>query len=193
MRGMPETERTRAELAELAELDAAADRPPQQPRVELRWAGAASAFGSATPALLAALQQAGTPFEPASAAPDEHLDALAQTLRRLALSGRWRDETVRVAHPAGWTRIERGCARVLGLPTLAVHRVQRISEIGAAPGSARRRGVGAARCPGWTPGPATQRPPGCLAGPALRVSACAGRPRRCRRSPWDLPRLPAAA
>lgn len=102
-------------------LDAAADLPPMQPRRPLCWHGATAPFGSATPALLEALRHAGTPWQPAMQAPDTHLDALAHTLRRLGLSGRWRDETVRVAHPAGWTRIERGCARVLGIPTLAVH------------------------------------------------------------------------
>ncbi len=70
---------------------------------------------------LARLQENGGGFDPASPDPDAHLDALAARLRHLDLCGRWRDEAIRVAHPAGWTRIERGCARVLGVPTLAVH------------------------------------------------------------------------
>ena len=105
----------------LAELDLAAQQPPAQTRTDLLWQGAPSPFGSTPPQVLAQLAEAGQPFEPASAAPALHLAALAQALRRLELCGRWRNETVRVAHPAGPTCIERGCARVLGIPTLAVH------------------------------------------------------------------------
>ncbi len=103
------------------ELDAAADRPPLRPRRALRWAGAEQAFGSAEPALLNALAEAGTPFDPDPPSPQAHLDAIAAELRRLGLCGRWRNEAVRLPHPAGPLHIERGCARVLGLRTLAVH------------------------------------------------------------------------
>lgn len=103
------------------ELDAAADVPPLRPRQPLQWAGAATPFGSAEPALLDALRQAELPFDPAAADPDAHLRKLADGLRRLGLAGRWRDEAIRVPHPAGPSRIERGCARVLGIRTLAVH------------------------------------------------------------------------
>lgn len=105
----------------LARLDAAAQAPPAAPRTLLRWHGAHAPFGSAVPSLLEALAAAGHPFDPGTPEPDAHLDDLAQRLRHLGRCGRWRDEAVRVSHPAGWTRIERGCARVLGIPTLAVH------------------------------------------------------------------------
>lgn len=103
------------------ELDQAADLPPLRPRQSLSWAGAERPFGSAEPALLDALQSAGTPFQADAPDPDAHLLELAQGLRRLGLSGRWRDEPVRVPHPRGASRIERGCTRVLGIQTLAVH------------------------------------------------------------------------
>lgn len=115
----------------LAALDAAADQPPAQPRVALVWAGADAPFGSAPPAVLSALLAAACPFEPQVADPDAHLDAIAHTLRRLGLCGRWRDEAVRVPHPRGQaTRMERGCARVLGLRTLAVHLIGRSPDGG---------------------------------------------------------------
>lgn len=105
----------------LAALDQRTDLPPAAPREPLRWQHAAEPFGSTPAAVLDALHQAGHPFDAAAADPEAHLAELAATLRRLGLSGRWRDEAVRVPHPAGATRIERGCARVLGIRTLAVH------------------------------------------------------------------------
>ena len=100
-------------------LDAAAQRPPAEPRLPLHWQGAAAPFGSAPAWLLKRLGEPG--LDPAAADPTAHLHRLALRLRELGLCGRWRDETVRVAHPCGPTQIERGCARVLGIPTLAVH------------------------------------------------------------------------
>ena len=90
------------------ELDAAADRPPLRPRQALRWTDAEQAFGSAEPALLNALAEAGTPFDPDPPSPQAHLDAMAAQLRRLGLCGRWRDEAVRLPHPDGPLHIERG-------------------------------------------------------------------------------------
>lgn len=105
----------------LTALDAAANRPPVEARLPLRWQGQAEPWGSCPDWLLQALQADGRAFEPSAPDPGQHLHALALRLREMGLSGRWRDEPVRVAHPAGPTQIERGCARVLGVPTLAVH------------------------------------------------------------------------
>lgn len=107
--------------AMLNELDARADQAPAQARTPLHWAGASSPWGSAPPELLKRLRASGLAPQIAPADPGAHLQELAQGLRDLGLCGRWRNEAVRVAHPAGPTAIERGCARVLGIPTLAVH------------------------------------------------------------------------
>jgi len=107
--------------AMLKELDTRADQAPAQARSPLCWAGTPSPWGSTPPAVLEHLAASGLPLQPAPADPAAHLAALAACLRELGLCGRWRDEAVRVAHPAGPTAIERGCARVLGIPTLAVH------------------------------------------------------------------------
>lgn len=113
----------------LAALDAAADQPPRAPRQPLCWAGAHTDFGSAEPWVLQRLAEAGTPFDPAAADPDTHLATLAQALRALGLAGRWRNEPIRLPHPRlGFTQIERGCARVFGLPTLAVHLIARAPD-----------------------------------------------------------------
>lgn len=109
----------------LAALDQRTDLPPAGPREPLRWQGADEAFGSTPVAVLDALREAGCPFDPAARDPSAHLAVLADTLRSLGLSGRWRDEAVRVPHPGGPARIERGCARVLGIRTLAVHLIGR--------------------------------------------------------------------
>lgn len=100
----------------LRRLDAAANLPPTEPRLPLQWASAAAAFGSAPDRVLD-----GLGFDASAAAPVAHLAQLAQTLLQRGQTGRWRDEPVRVAHPAGPVQIERACARVLGIPTLAVH------------------------------------------------------------------------
>jgi 8-oxo-dGTP pyrophosphatase MutT (NUDIX family) len=105
-----------ARQALLQRLDAVAALPPAAPRLALQWAGAAAPFGSATAEVLQ-----GLGFDPHSPEPNAHLAELAQTLRTRGQTGRWRDEPVRVAHPAGPAQIERACARVLGIPTLAVH------------------------------------------------------------------------
>lgn len=107
--------------ADLLALDAAADLPPTESRQPLRWRGQDSPWGSTPAWVLERLQQAGLAPEADPADPAAHLQRLAQGLRELNLSGRWRDEAVRVPHPAGPTSIERGCARVLGVQTLAVH------------------------------------------------------------------------
>ncbi len=107
--------------AMLKELDARADQAPAQVRTPLCWAGAQSPWGSTPPAVLEQLAASGLPLQAAPSEPAAHLAALAARLRELGLSGRWRDEPVRVRHPVGPTAIERGCARVLGIPTLAVH------------------------------------------------------------------------
>ncbi|MBH9576799.1 NUDIX domain-containing protein [Inhella sp. 1Y17] len=107
--------------AMLKELDARADQAPAQARSPLHWAGAETPWGSAPPVVLEQLAASGLVLQPAAPDPAAHLTELAARLRALGLSGRWRDEAVRVAHPAGPVAIERGCARVLGVPTLAVH------------------------------------------------------------------------
>ena len=107
--------------AMLKELDTRADQAPAQARSPLCWADAPTPWGSTPPAVLQRLAETGLAPQPAPAAPAAHLAALAARLRELGLCGRWRDEAVRVDHPAGPTAIERGCARVLGIPTLAVH------------------------------------------------------------------------
>ena len=49
------------------ELDALAELPPRAPRLPLQWTGAEQPFGTAEPALLQALHEAGTPFDPGAA------------------------------------------------------------------------------------------------------------------------------
>ena len=110
-------------------LQAAAQRPPAQPRVPL-WSGA-ERIGSVEPGFL---RRAAIPASLATPQADgwriqgELTDSLADIalrLRERGMAGVWRDEQLAVRNAAGEVlgTVERAAVRVLGITTHAVHLV----------------------------------------------------------------------
>ncbi|MGH6626787.1 MAG: NUDIX domain-containing protein [Burkholderiaceae bacterium] len=115
---------------------AAADQPPLLPRVPLH-AGAA-VFGSAEPGMLDQMAAQSLSDGLCLLQKQEHgwvvtgelthsLAQLAQLMRRLGLSGPWRDELLAVTDERGRLlgSVERALVRPLGITTRAVHLVGR--------------------------------------------------------------------
>ncbi len=120
----------------LEHAGAAADQPPLLPRVPLLAAGVV--FGSAVPAMIEEIASQSPSEGHGLLQKQEHgwavtgelthsLAQLAQLMRRLGLSGPWRNELLAVTDEQGRVLggVERALVRPLGITTRAVHLVGR--------------------------------------------------------------------